>query len=223
MADNTSIYEPIYANRPVYSGTHLSDLSAYRNYVIGESKHKTTNGFVNDSSYYKKYYSMIDVEIYFGDVYISDVHDISWTLQQNQQELFGYNSYCIDEYALGARKISGRFTINFTGAGIMDKIIDSAQKSESYPSSYTVSTESGTISEHKNTGAVLSPHDDTSAIWKPVFDIDVVCMGDSKGLRPAHIVIQDVNVSACGMATSANGGNLQSAYTFAARDIKNID
>ena len=51
------------------SETQLSSLPGYQHYVIGHNVTKEQNGFRLDSTYYKKYYSTIDAEVYFGDEY----------------------------------------------------------------------------------------------------------------------------------------------------------
>ena len=43
---------------------------------------KTSSGLVVDSAIIKRYYSVIDAEIYFGNEYVEDVADISWQIIQ---------------------------------------------------------------------------------------------------------------------------------------------
>lgn len=167
---------------------------------------------------------MISVELYFGDTYIEDAHDISWQVIQQQQPLFGYNSYLFDELALGSRIVQGTFTINFTGAGVVDRLINAAKNTTSLASSYTItkSTTENTVMEHKNNG-VVSTGDEKAPIWTPLFDLDIVCMGDNAGGQPAHMIIEDANVSRCGTQVSAQGGVLMQQYTFIGRNIRNVD
>jgi hypothetical protein len=40
-----------------------------------------------------RYYSSIDAEIYFGDIYVGEIKNITWNIQQNSLPLYGYNSY----------------------------------------------------------------------------------------------------------------------------------
>lgn len=195
-------------------------MPSYQHYVIGHNVTKTANGFQLDSTYYKRYYSMIDAEIYFGDTYIEEAHDIAWQVQQQQQPLFGYNSYIFDEIALGNRIITGQFNVNFTGPNVFEKIIESAKNASAFPTAYTVTNKEkeGAPSEHKNS---LTKHDkpDHDSIWKPLFDIDIVCQNDTKGAAPAHIVLQDANISMSAGQISAQGGVFQQAYRFVARDL----
>ena len=72
----------------------------------------------------KRYYSSIDAEIYFGGIFIDEVTNIAWSVQQQALPIYGYNSYCFDDVAVGARLINGQFTINFTEANYLQKIQD---------------------------------------------------------------------------------------------------
>jgi hypothetical protein len=224
------------------SETRLNSMDSYQHYVIGHNVTKTASGFNLDSTYFKKYYSMIDAEIYFGDNYIEDAHDVMWSVTQNTQPLFGFNSYIFDEVAQGNRIIQGGFVINFTGASTLDKLIDAAKKATVFPSSYAVTnvtvtpnntednkdapqkdaTATKAATAHTNTGSVKA-NPDRAPIWRPLFDIDVVCMGDSRGGRPAHIVLQDVVITTIGAKIAAEGGVFQQQCSFLARDIKMID
>jgi hypothetical protein len=208
------------------SETKLNDLTSYSHYVIGHNISKNANGFALDSTYYKKYYSMISTEIYFGDTYVEDAHDVQWVIRQQQQPLFGYNSYLFDEVAMGARMVTGMFNVNFSGAKVMDTLIAAAKTGTAYPASYTITKtgEEGKISERFSSEQISSDYyPDKEPIWKPFFDLDIVCMGDKKKGKPAHIVIEDVNISSCGTAISAAGGVLMQQYNFIGRDIRTIE
>ena len=200
------------------SETNLSSLPGYQNYVQGHNVVKTSNGFKLSSTYYKKYYSMIDTEIYFGDEYIEDAHDIQWQISQQVMPLYGYNSYLFDEYAKGNRIITGSFTINFCGAIEFDNLLKTASIAKEFPKSYTITDESGTPEAHKNDGTKID-EPDKKPMWDVYFDIDIVCMNDKRGGAPVHLVLQDVAISACGQASQATGGVMQQRYTFFARDI----
>lgn len=213
-------------SRNVFSGTRLQNLSAYRNYVIGTNKTKTDQGIIYGSSYYKKYYGTIDAEVYFGDNYIEDIHDLVWDIDQNTQPLFGYNSYVYDEIAQGSRLVHGEFSLNATGAGVMDSIIASATKSQHFPEQYVISVndnERETVSDKPNTGTVTSDTPERSAIWTPRFDIDIMLMGNKRGGRSAHIVLENVTVTKSRSGITSDGGVFQGRYSFIARDYSTID
>ena len=76
----------------------------------------------NQNGNYIRYFSSIDAEIYFGDVFIDEATQVTWQVQQNVQPIYGYNSYVYDDIAVGARLVNGSFTINFTKAGYMYEI-----------------------------------------------------------------------------------------------------
>jgi hypothetical protein len=200
------------------SETELSSLPSYQHYVQGHNIKKTSNGFALDSTYYKKYYSMIDTEIYFGDEYVEDAHDIQWQISQQVMPLFGYNSYILDEYAKGNRIISGSFTINFTGANEFDNLLKEAGYAKGFPKTYDISGNAGTPNAHKNEGKQID-EPDKKPMWDVNFDIDVICMNDRRGGAPVHLVLQNAAISACGQASQATGGVMQQRYTFFARDI----
>ena len=40
-----------------------------------------------------RYYSAVDGELYFGDIFIDEVTSISWNVQQQTMPIYGYNSY----------------------------------------------------------------------------------------------------------------------------------
>lgn len=167
---------------------------------------------------------MISVELYFGDTYIEDAHDVTWHVIQQQQPLFGYNSYIFDEIALGSRIIQGEFMINFTGAGVVDRLIEAAKHTTTLASSYKIqkTQEEYIPTEHVNTG-VVSTEDEKAPIWQPIFDLDIVCQGDPKGGKPAHLIIEDINVSRCSTSVSAQGGVLMQRYSFIGRNMRNVD
>lgn len=94
--------------------TPLSDIPVFH------EKHKPTF----DLQDMKRYYSSIDVEIYFGEIYIDEIVNLQFTVQQNAQPLYGYNSFVMDDLALGNRVISGSFVINFTSPQYLFKVLD---------------------------------------------------------------------------------------------------
>ena len=97
-------------------------------YVTTYHRRKTANGFSIDSAYLKRYFSMIDAEIFFGNEYVEDLATIDWSVNQNALPIFGYNSYTYDEVARGSRIISGSFTINFTSPNYLFDILKTAEE-----------------------------------------------------------------------------------------------
>lgn len=72
----------------------------------------------------KRYYSSVDVDIYFGEYYIDEIVSLEFQVEQNVMPLFGYNSYVYDDLALGNRIVSGRFAINFTSPKYLFNLLE---------------------------------------------------------------------------------------------------
>ncbi len=204
------------------SETQLNSLPGYQHYVIGHNVTKEQNGFRLDSTYYKKYYSTIDAEVYFGDEYVEDAHDIQWQIIQQTQPLFGYNSYVFDEIAKGNRIIQGSFSINFRGANYFDILLSKAKITDTYTKTYTIGGTSSNPQDDEEKGKIID-ESDKKPLWDVRFDIDVICMNDARGGGPAHLVLQDTAISTCGQAVAASGGVMQQHYTFIARDILTVE
>lgn len=236
-ANSSSSNDPIFkfstqAYSPANKGISYSVLGGNRrpqwtNMAIAEPKHKTADGIVADSAYYKRYYSVLDAEVYFGNQYVEDIAQIDWQIQQKMFPLFGYNSYTYDEMARGNRIISGTFMINFTTPRYLLKILKEAAKDadNSITDMKTYHVESlgkspvainnslkGTVggSKHKPK-------------WPETFDIDVIFGQQTAVGKPVHIVLEGVALGSCQMALSGAGGslpNVMEQYSFIARDIK---
>ncbi|MBR2246182.1 MAG: hypothetical protein IJ880_04020 [Bacilli bacterium] len=74
----------------------------------------------------QEYFSGADMHIYFGDIWVDEITDLSFQMQEEVLPIYGYNSYTFDELARGRRMISGMFTMNFTSVGYLQKILDHA-------------------------------------------------------------------------------------------------
>lgn len=192
----------------------------YTNFVVSEQKTLNSGGeFIQGSSYYKRYYSLMSAEIYFGDTWIEDIESINWTVQRKQMPLFGYNSYIWDELALGSRMIQGNFTVNFTSPNYIKKAISNQLKLES---TKTITYSNGIMATpHEYEFSVNNAHD---SIWKEVCDIDIIFGEKEKiGGVPCHIILKDCNISAEAMQTAATNGVLKEQYGFIARDFVVIE
>jgi len=199
--------------------TNLSSYPAYTNYSVGESINKTENGLTLNSEYYKRYYSMIDAEIYFGDTYIEEIHDITWNFKQQQAPIYGYNSYLFDEVALGNRLITGTFTVNFTGANVFNKIIENASIVKNINTSVAVSGTVDTVSSTTTTKNTITETSDKEPIWNKLFDIDIMCTGNISDGSASHIILRNANISTCVGELAAIGGVFQQKYSFIAQDF----
>lgn len=169
----------------------------------------------------KRYYSSIDAEIYFGGIFIDEVTNIVWSVQQQALPIYGYNSYCFDDVAVGARLINGQFTINFTEANYLQKIQDDGSLKRMARKLYgkddpVVSYFKDTLRQRLN-----------KPIWDGGFDI-VIGFGDQgkKMTNLNNTVYNTFTVLDCCQITGStiqldySGVPVTETYTFIARDIK---
>lgn len=199
-------------------------------YITTYDRVKTANGFKESSAYLKRYYSMIDAEIYFGDFYVEDIIDLDWALVQNTQPLYGYNSYIYDEVAQGSRHVSGKFSIAFSSPNYLNKILEQAKEDPITTMSSYVIPAHERVTDHiegainKNLeGEIDNPKH--NCIWPQTFDIDII-YGQKTGVGdPVHVVLQGVKL--VGVQSSVSGESsrapqIEEIYTFVAQDIKTI-
>ena len=192
---------------------------------------KTADGISVDSAYIKRYYSVIDAEVYFGNEYVEDIRDINWSVKQNVAPLFGYNSYTYDEVARGNRLIIGSFLINFTSPNYLFSILKEADKANvtsiTNMTSYTVPvlSQSTTPSIRKGTyGAQEKGHN--AHMWPQTFDIDII-FGEKTGAGdPVHILLLGCAIQDCQMVLSASASGsppvVMEQYSFIAQDIRTV-
>lgn len=164
----------------------------------------------------KRYYSALDAEIYFGDIFVDEVTNIIWTIQQQTLPIYGYNSYTFDDVAVGSRIIQGQFTINFTTRNFLEKIQkDTAFKKiarRMYGKDNPVST---VYSDYRQ--KLHLPK------WDKGFDI-VIGFGNNNRkddlLYSTFLVIGCVQVNGSTIQLDQQGKALTETYTFIARDVK---
>ena len=192
---------------------------------------KTSDGFKDDGAYLKRYYSVIDAEVYFGNEYVEEVCDITWATQQKTAQLFGYNSYTTDEVVQGVRTVSGQFSIRFISPNYLFQLLKSAeQPSISHMKTYTVPTYSR--DELMPKGDIDTrmqfdfSEDNHHPIWPQTFDIDVI-FGEKSGAGDAvHVILTGVKLTGSSIQISAAPGKgcppLTEVYSFVAKDIKTV-
>lgn len=206
--------------------TEVDNKPIYTNLVKGYSKHKTKDGYSIDSAFFKRYYSSLDAEIYFGNEFVEEVVAIDWQINQGQIPLFGYNSYVYDEIALGARLIQGNFVINFTSPNYLFKLLETAkQDSITDMGQYkiTKTREEANIEERINTGTSGIAMPDRAPIWPQTFDIDVI-FGEKTSIgTPVHVVLEGVLIKGCSMSLNTSGSPVGEVYSFIAKDLKTVE
>lgn len=196
---------------------------------IDEGNTKSADGFTAPSAYYKRYYSVIDAEIYFGNQYVEDVASIQWSVQQNNFPLFGYNSYTYDEMAEGSRIIYGSFAINFTTPKYLYKILEEAKKEVNASVVQIKDYSVKRLSNEKKPwikkglyGEMYGTNDYPK--WNQTFDIDVIFGQKTVVGNPVHIVLEGVVLGSCQMVLSGSAAgtppNVMEQYSFVARNIR---
>ena len=102
----------------------LSSQLSYTNKNVEYDITRNSKGYTQSNPKYKRYYSQIDANVWFGDKLVSDIQNIAYNLVQHDMPIFGYNSYIYDEIAIGNRIVQGAFTINFTSPRYIEDIIE---------------------------------------------------------------------------------------------------
>ena len=167
---------------------------------------------------YVQYYSSLDADILFGGTFIDEVVNISWQVQQNAMPIFGYNSYTFDDIAVGSRLVQGSFTINFTEANYLTRVLQTMTTiSRKMYGEDVPATSSFTSTDKKIRN---------TPIWDKGFDI-VVGYGEKKN-RGASEYDQVVMLDCCQLTgvtqqLDYNGEPILESYSFIARDMKFVD
>ena len=193
---------------------------------------KTTTGIIEDkNATLKRYYSPIDAEVYFGDYYVEDVLDINFSINQQSNPIFGYNSYTADEMVVGSRLISGTFTINFTSPCYLFKLLEKAKGASTLPAntaSYVLSSKerNNLVPEGKKHTSLNGEVSGTKfkELWPQTFDIDLVYGQKSSEGEAVHIVLQEVRILSCAQGASAHANvPATETYQFIAKDYKVLE
>ena len=71
----------------------------------------------------REYFSGSNVKVYFGDVWVDELTEISFSLQEQVAPIYGFHSYTFDRVSRGNRMVQGTFTINFTENGYLKTIL----------------------------------------------------------------------------------------------------
>jgi hypothetical protein len=74
----------------------------------GDAIWKTVDQFA------QTFWSGLDCRIFANDVFLEDVLELQWTLQEAVAPLFGYHDYTYSTVMHGARRVNGSFRINYT-------------------------------------------------------------------------------------------------------------
>jgi hypothetical protein len=168
-----------------------------------------------------RYYSAVDAEIYFGDVFIDEVTNIAWSIQQQSLPIYGYNSYTFDDMAVGSRIVQGQFAINFTERNFLSKLQSNTNFQKMSRRMYG-----------EDNPATCDFYSDFRKrlhlpVWDKGFDI-VVGFGETKadalsgakGMYGTYLVLDTVQITGSSIQLDYNGDPVQEMYSFIARDVK---
>lgn len=167
----------------------------------------------------KRYYSALDGELYFGNIFIDEVTNINWQLQQQALPIYGYNSYTFDDLAVGNRIIQGQFSINFTEENLLMKLQSSGGFQRVARKKYAPDNKQTTSYSDYRARLHLP-------VWDNGFDL-VIGFGHhggysslSKNEVATFIVLDCCQLTGTMLQLDMNGQPVQQIYTFIARDIK---
>lgn len=166
---------------------------------------------------YVQYYSSLDADILFGGIFIDEVVSISWQVQQNAMPIFGYNSYTFDDIAVGARFVQGSFTVNFTEANYLTRVM----KTMNRISRKTYGTDTGEVSSFTATERKIR----NTPLWDKGFDI-VVGYGEKNRNASEYdqvVMLDCCQLTGCQQQLDYNGEPILETYSFIARDMKFVD
>lgn len=164
-----------------------------------------TNIVKNQNNIDVRYFSGIDAEIYFEDVYIDETVQIAFNVQQQALPLYGYNSYVYDDIALGSRIVNGQFTINFTRSNYMYQVLDTL-----------------TGIKNNNQTSMVKNISSRAPLWNKTFDI-YMSYGDARQnnriKNSTILVLKKVSLTSCSQELDYTGKPIYETYSFVAKDI----
>jgi len=174
-----------------------------------------------------RYFSGTDAEIYFDEIYIDEVVQIQFQMQQNTLPLFGYNSYVYDQVARGSRIINGSFTINFTKANYLYDVLNTLSNSITSSEKMIIKDPENTIDEFdkstaKTENKTLYMGQPDGPILNKTFEI-VLSYGDARQSNFANsstmLTLTGVVLTGCSQVLGINGEPVYETYSFIARDM----
>ena len=199
----------------------LSSQLSYTNKNVEYDITRNSKGYTQSNPKYKRYYSQIDANVWFGDKLVSDIQNIAYNLAQHDMPIFGCNSYIYDEIAIGNRIVQGVFTINFTSPRYIEDIIEK-YKSASIVNEDTVKTEEySEIIKPLRTSTNVHKNLEHDSIWKNGFEIDITYGEDDNIMGdPIHVILLDCHIMNVQTVLDSSGRPILEQYQFIARDRK---
>lgn len=159
-----------------------------------------------------RYYSSVDADIYFGNIFIDEVVSIGWQVQQNAMPLFGYNSYTFDDIAVGSRIISGQFAVNYTQSNYLTKVLNDLTKI----SRKMYGEDNPATSKFTDNDRIRR----NTPIWDAGFDLMVGYGEKNNDSYESLIILDCCQITGCTQQLDYNGEPVIEMYSFIARDMK---
>lgn len=75
------------------------------------------------------YFTGADVRIYLRDIWVDEITNLQFNLQENVAPIFGYASHTWDKVARGTRHVQGSFNINFKESYYLHSVMERLESS----------------------------------------------------------------------------------------------
>lgn len=72
----------------------------------------------------EEYFTGCDIRLFFGDILVDEITNLTLTISERLEPIFGYASFTADAFVRGARRIGGSFSINFKDSYYLRSVID---------------------------------------------------------------------------------------------------
>lgn len=190
------------------------EILPYSNTTARQRNKNLFTSTVDTNDGHKRYFSSIDAEIYFGDLFIDDISSIQYEVVEKVMPIYGYNSLKFDFMLFGNRMIQGEFTINFTKSGWLLDIIKTL----------------GSVTDKGDKGNGIgqcckredSCGNSAKGLFDGIFDI-IVSFGDHnssvKSYGSSAHMIKGVRINGYRQVLDVSGDPIGETYSFIAQDI----
>lgn len=177
---------------------------------------------VNQINGDKRYYSALDAELYFGNIFINDVTDIMYSMSQNAMPLYGFNSYTFDDIATGNRIVQGQFNINYYKSNFLTDLQNNPGFQTIARALYGGDKEKTSMFTSDYRKRLNLP------LWDKGFDIVIAYgyhsngenMSLQQGKTQSYIVLETCQITGVTSMLNSNGEPVGETYSFMARDIR---
>lgn len=85
--------------------------------------HRDVDPWVMVNDFRSRYYSGLDISVYFGDVFIDEIVQLQYQEMEQTRPMFGYADYTFRDVIHGSRIVQGSFAINFKDAGYIPTLL----------------------------------------------------------------------------------------------------